>query len=253
MDDIDAGTVSSVAFVADAGPSWPLPVYEIALLAAGHAHDAGRQLAVTVAIGDRQPLQAFGGVAGTRITELLQDAGITLYTGVTATVPTAGTLLLEPGRRRIAADRTIGVTTITGPNIRGIPGDATDRFVPVDRCSRVLGTDGTIFGAGDATDLPIKHGSLAAQQADTAAAGMAHLMGLGPAPDPLAASVRGALTSGPVHLFMSAYVVGDHGWQAEIYDQPPWPSDDQVVAAELGPYLRHLSATESRPPEWKSS
>ena len=42
-----------------------------------------------------------------------------------------------------------------------------------------------MFAAGDATDFPVKHGGLGAQQADTAAAGIAHLAGTGERPAPL--------------------------------------------------------------------
>jgi NADPH-dependent 2,4-dienoyl-CoA reductase/sulfur reductase-like enzyme len=67
-------------------------------------------------------------------------------------------------------DLIVTVPRITGPNVRGIPGDAQDRFLRVDEHCRVTGAGGRIYAAGDATHLPVKHGGVGAQQADTAAA-----------------------------------------------------------------------------------
>ena len=39
---------------------------------------------------------------------------------------------------------------------------------------------------------------------------------------------------------MAAHVIAGLGWQSEIYERPPWPPEDKIVAAELGPYVREL-------------
>jgi hypothetical protein len=41
LGDLERGSVSSVAFVVPAGIAWPLPLYEIALMTAGHAWGIG--------------------------------------------------------------------------------------------------------------------------------------------------------------------------------------------------------------------
>ena len=130
--------------------------------------------------------------------------------------------------------------TITGPNIRGLPGGAVDRFIPVDGHCRVIGTDGRVFAAGDATALPIKHGSLAAQQGDTAAAGIAHLAGAGPVPPAFRPVLNGTLLIGGEPLYLTAHLVAGASWTGRIHTQPPWRSEQLLVAEELGPYLAQL-------------
>jgi hypothetical protein len=47
---------------------------------------------------------------------------------------------------------------------------------------------------------------------------------------------------GRAPLYISARLVGPKGCQSEVYDKPPWPEDDKIVAEELGPYLAQLDA-----------
>jgi NADPH-dependent 2,4-dienoyl-CoA reductase/sulfur reductase-like enzyme len=135
----------------------------------------------------------------------------------------------------------VTLPTITGPNLRGIPGDAADRFISVDDRCRVRNTDGRVFAAGDATDLPIKNASLAAQQADTAAAGIAHLAGAGPAPPAVRPVLYGTLLTGDKPLYLAAHLIAGTGSRAQIHDQPPWRSDQLVFAEELTAYIAGLS------------
>jgi len=238
---IEAGEVKSVAFVMPAGPSWPLPLYELALLTAKQMHDIAAPDIIFVT-PERLPLQAFGEHAAETVAGILRDAGITLYCDADVRVMGPGELLLYTSGTRVHADRIVTIPRITGPNVAGIAGDAGDRFLPIDGRCRVLGTDGRVFAAGDATDLPVKHGGIGAQQADVAAAGIAHLAGLIEAPAPMHPVIRGMLLTGHNPLFLMAHVVAGRGWQAEIYDTPPWPTDEKVIAEELGPYLRTVEA-----------
>jgi sulfide:quinone oxidoreductase len=243
VQDIEAGTIGSLAFALPAGPSWPLPLYELALLTAQRARDRNVKPDIAFITPEPHPLHTFGGAAGEAVAGLLADAGITLYTGSSLHVIGPRHLTLQPSGTELHPDRTVTLPTITGPNIRGIPGDAIDRFLAVDEYCRVRGTDGRIFAAGDATDLPVKHGGLGAQQADTAAAAIAHLAGAIEAPDPLRPVIRGTLLTGGKPLYMAAHLIAGQGWLAEIYEEPPWPLDDKVVAAELGPYLSNMEPT----------
>jgi hypothetical protein len=43
-------------------------------------------------------------------------------------------------------------------------------------------------------------------------------------------------------LYISARLIGPRGFESEVYDTPPWPEDEKVVAEELGPYLARLEA-----------
>lgn len=153
-------------------------------------------------------------------------------------------LVLHPGGTQLYPDRTVTLPTITGPNIRGIPGGAMDRFVSVDAYCRVLHSDGRIFAAGDATSLPLKHGGIGAQQGDTVAAGIAHLAGAAGPAAPLRPVIRGELLTAGSPLYLSAHLSHDDdhadGSRSEVYDHPPWLEDEELVAAELAPYLRGL-------------
>ena len=237
VEELDAGAITNLVLIEPTGPSWPLPLYELALLTAKHV-PAGRGR-VAVVTSQPRPLHAFGDEVGVRVEALLREAGIILHAGTEARVDGPQQLHLEPGSIDLEPDRIVTLPTITGPNLRGIPGDALDRFIPVDERCRVRDAGGHVFAAGDATDLPVKHGSLAAQQADTAAAGIAHLAGSGPAPPALRPLLRGTLLTGDKPLYLEAHLIAGTGWRAQIYDQPPWRSEQLVVAEELAAYLEN--------------
>ena len=52
------------------------------------------------------------------------------------------------------------------------------------------------------------------------------------------------LLTGDRPLYVTARVtkrvIAGLGWHSEVYEQPPWPADEKVVAEELGPYLANL-------------
>lgn len=241
---VDVGEVGRLAFVQPDGPTWPLPLYELALLTAQHVRDSDRRLEIAFVTAEEKPLHAFGGDAGEAVTRLLEQAGITLYAGSRADVVGPGHLILKPDGLELFPDRIVTLPVITGPNIRGIPGFAVDRFLHVDEFCRVRDTDGLIFAAGDATDLPVKQGGVGAQQADTAAAGIAHLAGAAGAPAPLRPVIHAQLLTGHDRLYLAAHLIAGRGWMTRIFDEPPWSVEEKVVAAELGRYLDTLDAAE---------
>ncbi|MEO9117732.1 MAG: hypothetical protein ABI355_01265 [Solirubrobacteraceae bacterium] len=97
------------------------------------------------------------------------------------------------------------------------------------------------MAVGDVTQSPVKHGGLGAQQADTGAAGIAHLLGAAPRPDPLTPIIRATLFTGDKPLYLSARVDGPLGWSSEAHEHPPRPPDNKIAAAELGPRLEALA------------
>jgi sulfide:quinone oxidoreductase len=240
--DIDSGDITNLAFVMPSGPTWPLPLYELALLTAEQTHDNPR-LNISFITHEKLPLQAFGDEAGEAVARKLRDAGITLFCDADVRVLGPRHLQLHSGGIEQHPDRIVTIPVITGPNVAGIAGDARERFLAIDDRCRVRGTDGRIFAAGDATDLPVKHGGVGAQQADAAAAGIAYLAGVGDAPGPTHPVIRGMLLTGRDPLYLMAHVVAGRGWQAQVYPEPPWPPDEKVIAVELGPYLRGVDAS----------
>ena len=73
-------------------------------------------------------------------------------------------------------DRVITLPELAGPLMPGVPAVAHGGFIPVAPHCRSTGLE-RVFAAGDATDFAIKHGGIAAQQADMAAAEIAALAG----------------------------------------------------------------------------
>jgi sulfide:quinone oxidoreductase len=235
--DLEAGRANSLAFVVPQGSVWPLPLYELALLTAHHARRSAIPLQLTFVTAEPRPLKVFGQAADDAIERLLDEANIALHTGVTAAVPGPGRLHL--GDDELHADRIVTLPRIIGPAVPGLPA-GTARFTPIDEYCRVPGTEGRVFAAGDATDSPVKHGGLGAQQADTAAAGIAHLAGTAPPPGPLMPVIRGTLLTGDKPLYLVARVERGLGWSSKVHEHRPWPLDHKVVAEELGPYLASM-------------
>jgi sulfide:quinone oxidoreductase len=245
LEEIDAGRTAQLAFVLPPGPVWPLPLYELALLTARRARTADRTLHMEFVVPEPRPLAAFGGNAGETMARLLADAGVTLHAGAQVDISSPRRLAVQPGEIVIHPDRIISLPTIGGPDVRGIPGFALDRFLHIDEYCRVPDTGGRIYAAGDATDLPVKHGGLGAQQADVAAAGIAHLAGAGPAPERLRPRINASLLTGEKPLYLSAYLIDGKGWRASIYEEPPWPAEQKVIAEELGSFLHAIDTATS--------
>jgi sulfide:quinone oxidoreductase len=235
--DIEAGHVTSVAFVLANWAVWPLPLYELALMTADRARAVGVDLQLTFVTPEGRPLKAFGQAAGDAITELFTQAGIELHTGAVAQVPDAHVVAFAD--KRVQAQRIVTLPKVTGPALAGVPA-GPGWFIPIDDQCLVPSSDGRVFAAGDATDFAVKHGGIGAQQADTAAAGIAHLAGLGERPPAIKPEIRSTLLTGERPLYLSARVVDGLGWRSQVYEQPPWPAEQKVIAQELGPYLETL-------------
>jgi sulfide:quinone oxidoreductase len=194
---------------------------------------------MTFVTPEARPLKVFGRAAADSIERLLDEAGIELFAGESAQVSEPGRVWLTD--RELAADRIVTLPHLTGPAVRGVPAGAGG-FTSIDDYCRVPNTEGRVFAAGDATDSPVKHGGLGAQQADAAAAGIAHLAGAAPPPDPLTLVVRGMLLTGHRPLYLVARLIDGLGWNSEVHEQCPWSLDDKVIAEELGPRLAARAA-----------
>jgi sulfide:quinone oxidoreductase len=240
--DVEEGYTKLVALVLPDGPTWPLPVYELALMTAERAYAAGEDDVRTVIVTpEPAPLAAFGERASGAVGEVLEQSRVRVLTGAHAEVPGTGQLVVQPGGERLAPDRIVALPRLEGRAIRDVPSDAHG-FVPIDDLCRVRGLGEHVFAAGDATDFPIKHGGLGAQQADVAAAGIAALQGSGPPPEPLRPVIRGVLLTGREPLYLTARVVDGGAVESEVTRERPWADDHKVVSEELGPYVAGLDA-----------
>jgi sulfide:quinone oxidoreductase len=237
---IDRGRIASVAFVLPDGPAWPLPLYELALMTASRAGLMGAEVKLAFVTPEVTPLNAFGPQADEAMLRLLAEAGIELHTGVRAQVTAPDELVLRGTQMRV--DRIVTLPTVSPYELPGIP-SGTRWFVPIDPRCRVQDVAGHVFAAGDVTDLLVKHGGVGAQQADTAAAGIAYLAGATEHPPaPLEPVIRGTLLTGERPLYLAARLTTSRGIHSQVFDRPPWPANQKIVAEELGPYLARLDS-----------
>jgi sulfide:quinone oxidoreductase len=246
VQDVEGGYVHDVAFVVPERMAWPLPIYELALMTAERAFDAGARLAITLVTSESAPLQVFGTGVSDALSQLLEDAGIAVLTDSHASVPTSRRVEIGRHRDALEVDRVIALPELVGPAVRGLPGGAHG-FVPIDPYCRVPGVD-RVFAAGDVCDYPLKHGGVASQQADTVAAVIAQLAGADVTPQPLRPEIHGMLLTGRRPRFIRARAAGVHGFESEVSDTREWGPATKVSSRYLAPFLQaHDAATARRP------
>jgi sulfide:quinone oxidoreductase len=218
-------------------------MYELALMIAERAYDTSAKRAITVVTPEDAPLAIFGQGASIGVSKLLSEAGVTVLTSAYAEIPKAGEVLIRPGGRRLTFDRIVALPEILGPAIRGLPvGD--HGFIPVDPYCRVRGAEG-VYAAGDATDFAVKHGGIAAQQADVAATSIASLAGASVEPARFTPEIHGILLTGTKPYYLSARIIGGQGSSSEISDTPSWSPPSKIAAKYLAPYLSQRGSSGS--------
>ena len=230
------GRVSRIAFIRPAGPSWPLPLYDLALLTAAECAAHGRsQVELTFVTPEEEPLGIFGSAASGAIRGLLQESRIALHTASYGAPGQPGWLDLSPGERRLPVDRVVTLPHLIGPRLRGVP-CGPGGFLQTDAHGRLAGVDG-VFAAGDATAFPIKQGGLAAQQADAVAEVIAAAVGAHVDPQPFRPILRGVLLTGGPARYLRADISGGAGDDSIIAGQALWWPPNKLSGRYLAPYL----------------
>jgi sulfide:quinone oxidoreductase len=192
--ELEKHQVRRVAFALPAATSWPLPLYELALMTAKRVGDLGlRKVELSFVTPEAEPLEMFGQQASATVREMLEQRGVRLCTGQTPVELGDGELRLVPGDS-IAAERVVSLPRIRGPFLKGLPHDR-DGFIPVDS-HQYAAQELDVYAAGDATTCPIKQGGMAAQQADAAAESIAARAGAPVDPRPFRPVLRGLLLTG---------------------------------------------------------
>jgi sulfide:quinone oxidoreductase len=229
------GDLGSLAFVEPAAPTRTFELYDLAIDTAVAARRAGASPALTLVTAQTAPLA----VAGSRAAELLE---LTLASHGVRVVESAhlrgvrdGDLDLVPAHPVFAA-RTIVAPRLGGRRTAGLPRDANG-FLATDRLGRVQGAD-RVFAAGDCTAFPVKHPSIAAQQADAVAATIAGR------DEPFTPVLR-AMLPARLRWYLEAPLTGGHGDVAEISAHPLWPGDARFGARYLTPRLADLQDQQS--------
>jgi sulfide:quinone oxidoreductase len=232
------GRISKIAYVKPPGASWPLPLYDLALMTAADCAAHGLEgVELTVVTPEEEPLAIFGHTVSTGIASLLQEHGVALHTSSYGVLNRDGRLDISPGERSIAVDRVVTEPRLNGPIVRGVPFDY-DRFIRTDAHGRVPGVD-DVFAAGDATTFPVKHGGLASEQADAVAEAIAASVGADVDPQPFRPVLRGVLLTGGPPRYLRADISGTAGDDSTISPQALWWPPNLIAARYLAPYLSH--------------
>jgi sulfide:quinone oxidoreductase len=220
LDEINSGTVGSVAFAAVRRARWTLPLYELALMTAAYASARHISLRIEFLTHETEPMTTFGPRTSERVRQLLSSAGIRLRTSVDPIVAQPGRVFLAHGGA-VAADRTVAVARLVVPPMRGIP-QGPGGFIATDPNGRVDGLS-HVYAAGDATWFPIKQGGIATQQADAAASAIAADAGLPVEPEAFEPVLRGILLTGGAPEYLGP--------------GPHWPGRGKIAGRHLAPYL----------------
>lgn len=240
VQDVEAGLAKRLAFVAPARMAWPLPIYELAMMTAARAYEMGTAVAITIITPEDSPLAVFGERASRTVQQRLTAAGIEVVASAYAEIPGGGEVIVSPGDRRMQFDRVVALPELGGPAVPGLPAD-DHGFIPVDDHCQVRGLE-HVYAAGDASDFPIKHGGIAAQQADAAAEAIAASAGTDVHPEPLRPVILGVLFTGERPIYMSAHLTGGQGITSEASETPAWEPRAKIAAKYLAPYLERRDA-----------
>jgi sulfide:quinone oxidoreductase len=241
LNDLDAGTVESIAYAVPTAVRWALPLYELALQTAVFVAEHRLDADLTLVTHEPRPLGAFGHEASASVERLLVERGVSFHPNAASATVRGGELVLMNGHR-IAADR---VVTLPAPQVDPIPGVpqgphgliGTDPFMRVESMTDV-------YAAGDATWFPIKQGGLAAQQADTAARSIASRIDRRIEPAPFVPVLRGALLTGGVPQYLRAETSRPE--VSRTGRAPLWSPPSKIAGRYLTPFLAARSGRAPR-------
>jgi sulfide:quinone oxidoreductase len=234
-----------IAFIVPFGVSWPLPIYELALMTQRRLVDQGRDVDLVVVTPEAAPLIMFGSVASDQVAALLVARGIAVETDARVRELDDGTLFLVPEDKRLDASVAVALPRVEGPRIEGLPSDEGG-FLPINLHARVRGAE-WVYAAGDGTNFPIKQGGLGTQQADAAAEEIAVRAGAEVDPQPFHPVLRGQLLTGEESLHMRHDIAGGTGEGAASADYLWWPPQ-KIGGRYLSAWLAHEDVGELEPP-----
>ncbi|WP_027008468.1 FAD-dependent oxidoreductase [Conexibacter woesei] len=236
--DIDQGYSHTVSFVVPPGTTWPLPLYELALMTAQEAWTMGiEDINMQLVSPEPEPLALFGAEASAAVAALLEKAGIAFRGNCSTQQGDDGSPEVLPEGTPLDSQRVVALPTIEGLTIVGVP-TGERGFIPVDEHGRVT-TLPDVYAAGDATTYPIKQGGLACQQADAVAEVLAAAAGADVHPTPFHPVLRGRLLTGHGAAYLEHALHGGAG------DTPPremhlWSVAHKIDGRYLSPWLAEL-------------
>jgi sulfide:quinone oxidoreductase len=238
VQDVEGGYTHRVAFVVPADSTWPLPLYELALMLAERAFEMSAAVELHVVTPEAAPLAIFGADAAREVAALLKSAGIVMHTATHVERLEHGRLYLAPGGATLDAARVVTLPRLEGPAIPGLPSDLAG-FLVTDAHGRVRGVD-DVYAAGDVTAFPVKQGGLACQQADAAAEHIAAGAGAAVEPQPFKPVLRGMLLTERWARFLRRDASGSAGDDSSVAGRALWWPPTKIAGRELAGYLETL-------------
>ena len=236
------GETRRLVVVAPPGMAWPLPAYELALLAGAEVEEAALPAEVTLVTPERMPLEVFGREASRAAADALEARGVQVIRNAVARKAGRHALRLADGSL-LPADRILATPELRGPRISGVP-SSFGGFVPVDRVGRVLGLD-NVYAAGDMTDFPVKQGGIAAQHAECIAGTIAAEAGADFGPLEPAFLLRAQLFGAPEPLYLQTEL-DERGrpvpGRSQASDEPLWWPTTTVFARHITPWMAEHAA-----------
>ena len=233
LSEVEGGRVHSIAFAVPGGVTWPLPLYELALLTAARLEGTCR-VELTFITPEAAPLALFGATASDAVRAVLAERGIGLRTCCFARRYDDGQLELVP-EATLRADRVVSLPRLVGSRILGIPQD-DEGFIATDASGRVHGLS-RVYAAGDITQFPIKQGGLAAQQADALAELIAARAGAAVEPERFRPVLRALLLTGGGPLYLRSEPHGGQGDTSAVSNEPLWWPPAKLAGRFLAPFL----------------
>lgn len=236
-----SGESRRLAFTMPGTESWPLPMYELALLADVELRRKGSTHAqLTVVTPEESPLEIFGHRASQLAAGLLAERGIEVVTRTHPVRFEEGRLKTVP-ERDLEFDSVVSLPRLEGRRIRGVPHDA-EGFIRIDDHCGVLNRE-RLFAAGDVTSFPVKQGGIATQQADVIAEAIAADLGVGLDPQRFDPVLRGVLWTGEQPCYLENWIAGGHGETSSFTAEAPWGSSEgKIVGRYLTPFIAELGA-----------
>jgi sulfide:quinone oxidoreductase len=247
LKDLETGAARKVVFCLPGRGTWPLPLYELALLTTRVLAQCARDKPqLTIATREATPLELFGARASAAVRELLEERGICLRCNCYPAGVDGDGLQLVP-RGHLAADRVIATARLEGRFLEGVPHDG-EGFIPTDTFGRVQGLqDARVYAAGDVTSFPVKQGGLGAQQADATAELIAAEAGAPVDPKPFRPVLRGLLLTGSEPSYLRAEITGGRGETSVASHQPLWWPPEKIAGRYLAPHLAWLGRAKLPP------
>lgn len=236
-----SGAVRRIVFAVPSGCSWPLPLYELALLTAARLEELDVTGEVTVVSPEPTPLCVFGAQASRLVADLLAQRSVRFIgRSHPLRVDRSGALVLASGET-LDADRVVAAPKLRGPAITGLPADRRG-FIRTDALGGVIGLP-DVYATGDVTSFPIKQGGLAAQQADVIAQRIASDYGAAACRTTTHRVLRARLVGGanPVYLRTELDELGNATAESTLHghfdNAEPLTPPAKVFGRYLSPYL----------------